>query len=252
MFTNIIVGVDGHEGGRAAVLLARQLAVPDAAISVAQVYGEQARNRGLWQLAARRGTDLIVLGAGRRGRITGRLLPDGLRATLSDAPCAVAIAPAGYEISGPIASVGAAFDGSAASAFSLDVARRLAAEHGAHLKALAVVPRDSAAEAEQRPSHLPVTGRQQVDEQRRLLSGLTDVESELAFGDPAEELARFSAGADILVVGTRGGAAVPKLIHDSAAEYLAYHARCPLLIVPRGAAAIGQPRDQLALAAQPG
>ena len=39
MFKNVIVGVDGPEGGRDAIALARQIASPDATITLAHVYG---------------------------------------------------------------------------------------------------------------------------------------------------------------------------------------------------------------------
>jgi|ERR1019366_10823383 hypothetical protein len=39
MFANVVVGVDGRQGGRDAIALARQLAAPDAAITLAHVYG---------------------------------------------------------------------------------------------------------------------------------------------------------------------------------------------------------------------
>jgi len=39
MFRNILVGVDGRQGGRDAIALARQLGTPDAAITLAHVYG---------------------------------------------------------------------------------------------------------------------------------------------------------------------------------------------------------------------
>jgi nucleotide-binding universal stress UspA family protein len=39
MFTNLLVGVDGRQGGRDAIALARQLASPDATITLANVYG---------------------------------------------------------------------------------------------------------------------------------------------------------------------------------------------------------------------
>lgn len=39
MFSNVLVGVDGRQGGRDAIALARQLATPDAAITLAHVFG---------------------------------------------------------------------------------------------------------------------------------------------------------------------------------------------------------------------
>ena len=39
MFDNVIVGIDGHQGGRDAVALARQLAAPGGRLTLAHVYG---------------------------------------------------------------------------------------------------------------------------------------------------------------------------------------------------------------------
>ncbi|MGZ4231005.1 MAG: universal stress protein [Solirubrobacteraceae bacterium] len=39
MFTNVLVGVDGRQGGRDAIALARQLAAPGATITLANIYG---------------------------------------------------------------------------------------------------------------------------------------------------------------------------------------------------------------------
>jgi len=41
MFTNVFVGVDGRQGGRDAIALARRLAAPDAAITLAHLYGSE-------------------------------------------------------------------------------------------------------------------------------------------------------------------------------------------------------------------
>lgn len=38
MFTNVLVGVDGHWGGRDAIALARRLAAPEATITLAHVF----------------------------------------------------------------------------------------------------------------------------------------------------------------------------------------------------------------------
>ena len=41
MFTNVFVGVDGHQGGRDAIALATELASPDSTITLAHVYGTE-------------------------------------------------------------------------------------------------------------------------------------------------------------------------------------------------------------------
>jgi nucleotide-binding universal stress UspA family protein len=133
MFTHIVVGVDGGQGGRDAVALAKQLAQPDSKITLANCYGEtgmlrlaadrmhadssemltrtaalasvDARlvslayasvSRGLHQFATHAAADLLVLGSCHRGTLGRALLGEHSRDVLSDAPCPVAIAPSGY------------------------------------------------------------------------------------------------------------------------------------------------------------
>lgn len=140
MFNDVIVGIDGAQGGRDAVLLARRLAHPHAAVTLAHVFGEpgaepmiprlpeqqramgdqiletareamwpEARvevvrasttGRGLHELAARRHADLIVVGSSSHSIVGKVLLGDDTRATFNGAPCALAIAPWGFARTG--------------------------------------------------------------------------------------------------------------------------------------------------------
>lgn len=133
MFTNVIVGVDGRQGGRDAMRLAHQLADPGARITLVHVYGEldrahddgadngDARSTGLaileraransWpqadticvrdprpgkalhQIARQRTADLVVVGSCHHGVVGRVLLGDDTRAAFNGAPCALAIAP---------------------------------------------------------------------------------------------------------------------------------------------------------------
>jgi nucleotide-binding universal stress UspA family protein len=138
MFENVVVGVDGRPGGDDAVALARQLAAPDARVTLANIYGstswppgsggalldeqrtaaraflsrERDRwpgaatvcaaastvGRGLHELAAHRTADLLVVGSTHRG-IPGKvLIGDDTRATFNAPPCAIAIAPHGFAL----------------------------------------------------------------------------------------------------------------------------------------------------------
>lgn len=136
MYHNVIVGVDGHQGGRDAVALARLLAGPEANLTLAHV---QARDlmtteayrlafagassskqllepereatgveaelasvaatsigRGLHELAEARGADLLVVGSCRRGFLGRVLVGNDTRGAVDGATCAVAVAPVGY------------------------------------------------------------------------------------------------------------------------------------------------------------
>jgi nucleotide-binding universal stress UspA family protein len=70
------------------------------------------------------------------------------------------------------------------------------------------------------------------------IAGLGGVEPHAAYGNPAEELAVYSASLDLLIVGSRGYGPIGRLIHGSTSRELARTARCPLLVLPRSAHAI--------------
>jgi nucleotide-binding universal stress UspA family protein len=136
MYHNVIVGVDGHQGGRDAVALARLLAGPEANLTLAHVQArdlmtteayrlafagassskqllEQEREatgveaelasvaatsigRGLHELAEARAADLLVVGSCRRGFLGRVLVGNDTRGAVDGATCAVAVAPVGY------------------------------------------------------------------------------------------------------------------------------------------------------------
>ena len=80
--------------------------------------------RGLHELAEREGVDLLVLGSCRRGLVGRVLVGDDTHAALDGAPCAVAIAPAGYvRESGVMREIGVGYDGSPESVSALGLAR---------------------------------------------------------------------------------------------------------------------------------
>ena len=175
MFERVLVGVDGRPGGRDAIALARRLAGPGAALVLANVYDEAAGRgpgtgpatakrllagerlaaglqaktvvarerrpgRGLGRLAADEAADLLVVGSCHRSAIGRVLLGDDAVTALNGAPCAVAIAPRGYEIAGhQMRTIGVGHDGSLESEAGLHAAREIALADGAEISVLAVV-----------------------------------------------------------------------------------------------------------------
>src|SRR5579862_1598848 len=182
MFKNVIVGVDGGEGGRDALALAKLLRSEDGALTLVYVYhgdthpwrgsspaydlaeserasellaqalaeaGVAAQTRshgaptvghGLHELAEATGADLLVIGSSPRGLLHRVLVGDDTHAALNGAPCAVAVAPAGFR-EHPVAmrEIGVGYDGSPESEHALAVARKLAAEQGTKLSAFEAV-----------------------------------------------------------------------------------------------------------------
>jgi nucleotide-binding universal stress UspA family protein len=180
---------------------------------------------GLHLAAEETAADLLVVGSCRRGTFKRVLLGDDTRASLNGAPCAVAVAPAGYsEHAAPFARIGVAYDGSPESVAALEAAKDLAAPTDAAIRALQVV---SVSYYEYMGMMAPAGGGidelvKQADGQMKAL--------------PGEELAAFSGEVDLLIVGSRNYGPARRMMVGSTSNHLQRHARGPLLILPRGTA----------------
>jgi nucleotide-binding universal stress UspA family protein len=273
MFSKVLIGVDGKEGGRDAIALARTLVSPEGELTVAYVFGHAARElrgrdarpksdgaqharellerecaeagveahlrwrdassvgRGLHELAVLTGADLLVVGSSQRSLIGRVRLGDHTRAALNGAPCAVAVAPAGYgsELPPLMREIGVGYDGSPESRHALDVARALAAEFGSTLSAFQAVsiPASDYLRAEHGSIH------DMVRRAREQIGALDGVEPHAAYGDPVEELTVFSASLDLLVVGSRSYGPLRRLVYGSTSQRLARTARCALVVLTR-------------------
>jgi nucleotide-binding universal stress UspA family protein len=277
MFKHVIVGMDGADGGRDALALARILRSEDGELTLAYVYrgdphiwrgssppyeaAEEERSRdllektrdkatveaqlrshgsptvgqGLHELAEAVGADLLIIGSSRRGLLGRVLIGDDTRAALNGAPCAVAIAPAGYA-QHPVAmrEIGVGYDGSPESEHALGVARKLATGHGTRLSAFEAVALP--AYAFTGPAIADEgTIEELVDAARERIASIDGVDPHAAYGQPAEELALYSASLDLLVIGSRSYGPIGRLVHGSIAQQLARSARCPLLVLTRAA-----------------
>ena len=281
MFRNILVGVDGEEGGRDAIALARTLFAEGGALTFGHVLRDEPHGprgwadpsmpaergraaemlertrtetgmaayirwhaassvgRGLHELAETIEADLIVVGSTRRGLYGRARLTDDTRAALNGAPCAIAVAPAGYgsELPPPMREIGVGYDGSPESEHALGVARVLADETGARL---------SAFEAVSLPAHFVALERDRVNDivsqARERIGTIGDVEPHAAYGDPVQELTIYSASLDLLVIGSRGYGPLGRLLYGATAQHLARSARCPLLVLTRGSRTSPLPR----------
>jgi nucleotide-binding universal stress UspA family protein len=194
---------------------------------------------GLHDLAAQRGIDLLVLGSCHRSLLGRTLLGDDARAVLRRAPCAVAIAPRGYGAAGScpaLRRIGVGCDATVPSGAAMRVAHALAAGHRATIKAMSVVSLQTIPYGDPVPEQWPqIAGQLVVDELHRL--GELEVEGDAAYGDPGERLVEFSAELDLLIIDSPSHGRPGQRLRGSTPDYLARHARCPLLIVPPGARA---------------
>ena len=116
------------------------------------------------------------------------------------------------------------------------MARTLAVAWAAKLSALEAVSLPSYALAG--PGAADIKRQCLVEDALERIAGLGGVEPHAAYGQPAEELALYSASLDLLIVGARGYGPVGRLIHGSTSQQLAHTARCPLLVLTRAAYAI--------------
>jgi nucleotide-binding universal stress UspA family protein len=198
--------------------------------------------RGLHELAERKSADLLVVGSCHRGVLGRVLLGDDTCAALNGAPCAIAIAPGGYaEMSQKLGKLGIGYDGSPESHQALATARALAERHGSTIRALSVVSLQNIPYGEPLPVRWLTIASGLVDDELKRFHDVEDVIGDATYGEPSEELARFGDDVDLLIVGSRSYGPMGRMFNGSTSNYLARRARCPLLVLPRTAAAGDKP-----------
>jgi nucleotide-binding universal stress UspA family protein len=198
---------------------------------------------GLQAAAEARGCDLIVVGSSHRGAF-GRILPGSVtRQVLQAAPCAVAVAPQGLHTTPWEAprTIGVAYDGSDQAGVALHAAAAMARSSGATVEVIDVVDIVSefggwaaawsygeVLEAER------AAARAQVDDARLALSDVDSVGS-VREGGAADQLVGASDHLDLLVIGSRNYGPLRRALLGTVSGRVAEHARCPVVVVPRGA-----------------
>lgn len=270
-FSRILIGVDGTAGGIDAVALARRLASPATelvAVSVAvldvhHLEGiDPDRDRELREAAWARVADLgepqgdlrvevitavsvaaglheavqkfdaglIVMGSSRRGRIGRILAGDAVKLTLREAPCPIAIAPHDYALADrPIVTVGVGWQGDEVGDRALAVAQAAAAGIGASVHALTVVGGLGLPLAD------GVSGIVGIDPDVALTGpGFAGrIQATIVTGEPGQELERYAAEVDLLVVGSHQRGVLGRLALGSTAEHLTRHCLRPMIVAPR-------------------
>ena len=257
VFQRAIVGVDGRQGGRDAVRLASMLVGAGGQITLVHVRGRiydehdvSASERTLAREAAasgleldtvsiadpfvgralnraveKRGADVLVLGSCGRGPIGRVLIGDDSRRVLSDARCAVALAPHGYAPAHhEIATIGVGYVQTCSGEAALKLARVMATERAAKIRALTATNFRGRSEPD-----LVRERRQRAQERLNALGG---VEGEAVPGSVEEQLVRFSEVVDLLVIGSTARSFSREVVDGASASRLARRSRCPLLIAP--------------------
>ncbi|MGC2373381.1 MAG: universal stress protein [Solirubrobacteraceae bacterium] len=283
MLDRIVVGYAGDQAGRDAVKLAARLAVVlSSQVTIvfpyhpllASVPCEQAEERvrgevqalaadiggltaptyhwspspwpihGLHELAGYEEADLIVFGAAREG------LADHLHVSLMErmvhgAPCAVAVAPAGYADRDPAEAgrVGVGFSDSEEGKTALRLAHELAGILGGELEVIAGsgLSPALASYAFSSPSLPQVENEMYAATKANLervageLGEGVPVHLETIGGDPSEVLIERSKNLDILMLGSRAYGPLRHVLLGSVSARVMREAHCPVLVVPRGA-----------------
>jgi nucleotide-binding universal stress UspA family protein len=195
--------------------------------------------RGLRDLAKSVENALLVLGSTHRGSLGRVFIGSVGQQLLEDAPCAVAVAPRGFEKAADrqLSSLGVGFDGSPEANVALRHADALAGTLDASLRAIAAVKRRESAGAD-----LGETVRELSQRPGTALQP----ELELVRGDPASALSKAAADLDLLITGSRGHGPMRHAVVGSVAAKLMRTSPSPVLVVPRGA---GGPADEPAQSA---
>jgi nucleotide-binding universal stress UspA family protein len=189
---------------------------------------------GLHDIAERRGADLIVVGSCHRSAVGRVLAGDDTRSVLHHAPCAVAVAPAGYAGQPrQTETIAVAYDGSQESEVALAHATLLAADLGAKLVVRNVVEQRVYGGAGWAAASVAIEDRETaVAAARARLGDLNEAEVEVIVGPVREQLAALSEQVDVLVCGSRHQAAGKRVLLGSTSDYLARHSACPFLVTP--------------------
>ncbi|MEU4607335.1 universal stress protein [Kribbella sp. NPDC023972] len=183
--------------------------------------------------------DLVVVGSRGVGGFRG-LLVGSVSATVSaHAPCPVVVVrPHGHGTAFPASPIGrivVGVDGSEISAAAIRFAFQQAVSRHTGITAV-----HAATPTRRHPSlQIPADIVDQIDRQlfaeamesrRARFSGI-DVQAELVHSHPAQALIDFSAGAELLVVGSHGRGGFAGMLLGSVSQAVLQHAACPVAVV---------------------
>jgi nucleotide-binding universal stress UspA family protein len=202
----------------------------------------QSAAEGLHQLAEEEDAALVAVGGTHRGAIGKLVIGSVGEKLLHGSPSPVLTVPATTP-DAPVESIAVAFDLREESRGALLAAKDLADRLGARLVVLSV----------HEPMYTAYTGygapfpntdlerdlaREFEERVRREVAGVAgeDTEVRVRTGPVMTLLAEAGDEVDLIVTGSRGYGSVRGVLAGSVSRYLVDHARCPVLVLPRGAA----------------
>ena len=198
----------------------------------------------LHELAVYEHAELIVLGAARE-TLGDRLHVSLMERMVHGAPCAVAVAPAGYsESPRGVRRIGVGFSSSNEGRAAMTLARELAGRLGGGVRVIAGAGLEPAlaSYAFSSPALGEVEDEMYADTEQTLTrvceelgaSAGIPIEHETIRGDPASVLVERSSELDLLVLGSRAYGPLRHVLLGSVSARAMREARCPVLVVPRG------------------
>jgi nucleotide-binding universal stress UspA family protein len=194
--------------------------------------------RGLQQIADAEGALAIVAGPSHRGPL-GRLVQGSVgERLLRGASCPVVVATAGcrHDAHEPLGRIGVGYVTTPEGDAALRAAAGLAARSGAEVRVLSVVEPPAVG---WRTGVLESTAREQLAARIADVTTGTgarvQIAGEVVDGYADDELALLSREVDLLVCGSSGHRAVGGVMAAGVVAGILRKARCPLLMVPRGA-----------------
>lgn len=213
--------------------------------SVARVGSSRAH--GLVDLAEEQRARMLVLGSSRRASLGRAVAGSTAQRVIHGAPCAVAIAPRGWGSHDGLETVGAAFVEVREAHAALALAAELADRAGARLRTISVVHQPSPAHPMYAATGTSYGGwrlSQRRDAEFSARRALRRIDAALGAeisvleGDPVDRLSEASADVDLLVIGSRRYGPLRSALLGGVSGRLIETAQCPVLVVPRGAAAL--------------
>lgn len=236
-----------HEADR--ILREAEATLPSAVRCRREVVIGDSPAGALYSLAEAEDVDLIVLGSCHRGAI-GRVLAGSVgQQVLDSAPCAAAIAPAGFRERGEpeLGVIGVGIDGKPESLAALSAAEALASAAGATLRLISVIAAADLHVPEGSPPDvyeaIEAAAREHahrvIEEAIASLTADVPVVREIVDGRDGPialslEAAADAAEIDVLFVGSRGFGPVRRVLLGSVSSQLMTSSTCPVLVVPRG------------------
>jgi nucleotide-binding universal stress UspA family protein len=216
----------------------------EAAPAQIRIVADPSPARALHEIAEAERAALIVVGSTHTGR-AGRVLPGSTgERLLHGSPCSVAVVPKDYRTvgQGPIRRVGVAFIDSDEGHAAVDAAADLARALGAELEVIGVFDATAFSAPALMGGPSAVTLRQDIERHIQqsidamvaaVPAGVTARGVRLA-GLPSEALAEYSAGLDLLVMGSRGYGPLLAVLAGGVSGRVLRCAQCPVIVIPRG------------------